>query len=165
MKELEVSIYDYYLYILLISRVSFFRRPIPDQLIHLLCFIPFDSAVNGLGAPSVLPPFALGLGTPLTATGAYGNGIPSLGAFALTTTAGIGQTNPASLRGFSNVLLVSNLNEEVSEHVQGSFSQTTPDSRKDPNPQQLTTIYSSRCCCPKPTQNDTRKWNHLRESI
>lgn len=69
--------------------------------------------VNGLGAPSVIPPFALGLGTPLT-TGAYGNAIPSLGAFTLATTTGMGQTNPASLRGFSNVLLVSNLNEEVS---------------------------------------------------
>lgn len=72
--------------------------------------------MNGLGAPSVIPPFALGLGnlgTPLT-TGAYGNAIPSLGAFALATTQGIGQTNPTSLRGISNVLLVSNLNEEVS---------------------------------------------------
>lgn len=69
--------------------------------------------MNGLGAPSVIPPFALGLGTPLT-TGAYGSAIPSLGAFALATTTGIGQTNPASIRGISNVLLVSNLNEEVS---------------------------------------------------
>lgn len=68
--------------------------------------------VNGLGGPGVLPPFALGLGTPLS--GAYGGGIPSLGAFALATTAaGLGATNPATLRGFSNVLLVSNLNEEV----------------------------------------------------
>lgn len=68
--------------------------------------------MNGLGAPGVLPPFALGLGTPLG--GAYGGGIPSLGAFALATTAaGLGATNPAALRGFSNVLLVSNLNEEV----------------------------------------------------
>lgn len=71
--------------------------------------------VNGLGAPSVMPPFTLGLGTPMT-TNAYGNAIPSLGAFALATTTGMGQTNPASLRGFSNVLLVSNLNEEVSAH-------------------------------------------------
>lgn len=70
--------------------------------------------MNGLGAPSVIPPFALGLGTPLT-TGAYGSAIPSLGAFALATTTGIGQTNPTSLRGISNVLLVSNLNEEVSK--------------------------------------------------
>lgn len=68
--------------------------------------------MNGLGAPSVIPPFALGLGTPLT-TGAYGSAIPSLGAFALATTQGMGQTNPTSLRGISNVLLVSNLNEEV----------------------------------------------------
>lgn len=73
----------------------------------------FGELVNGLGAPSVMPPFTLGLGTPLT-TGAYGNAIPSLGAFALATSTGMGQTNPASLRGFSNVLLVSNLNEEVS---------------------------------------------------
>lgn len=72
--------------------------------------------VNGLGAPNVLPPFALGLGTPLT-TGAYGNTIPSLGAFALATTAGLGATNPAALRGFSNVLLVSNLNEEVNTNL------------------------------------------------
>lgn len=69
--------------------------------------------MNGLGAPSVIPPFALGLGTPLTG-GGYGSAIPNLGAFALATTTGMGQTNPASLRGFSNVLLVSNLNEEVS---------------------------------------------------
>lgn len=72
----------------------------------------FLFSVNGLGAPSVIPPFTLGLGTPLT-TGAYGGGIPSLGAFALATSTGMGQANPASLRGFSNVLLVSNLNEEV----------------------------------------------------
>lgn len=65
-----------------------------------------------MGAPSVLPPFALGLGAPMP-TGAYGNTIPNLGAFTLATTAGLGQTNPATLRGFSNVLLVSNLNEEV----------------------------------------------------
>lgn len=69
--------------------------------------------VNGIGAPGVIPPFALGLGTPLT-TSAYGNAIPSLGAFALATTTGMGQSNPPSLRGISNVLLVSNLNEEVS---------------------------------------------------
>lgn len=74
----------------------------------------FRCLVNGLGAPSVIPPFALGLGTPLT-TGAYGSAIPSLGAFALATTTGIGQTNPQSIRGISNVLLVSNLNEEVSQ--------------------------------------------------
>lgn len=68
-----------------------------------------------MGAPSVIPPFALGLGTPMT-TGAYGSAIPSLGAFALATTQGMGQTNPTSLRGISNVLLVSNLNEEVSSN-------------------------------------------------
>lgn len=67
--------------------------------------------MNGLGTPGVLPPFALGLGTPLS--GAYAGGIPSLGAFALATTAGLGAATPAALRGFSNVLLVSNLNEEV----------------------------------------------------
>lgn len=71
-------------------------------------------SVNGIGAPSVIPPFALGLGAPLAATGAYGGAIPSLGAFALATTTGLGTTNPASMRGFTNVLLVSNLNEEVS---------------------------------------------------
>ncbi|XP_037029060.1 polypyrimidine tract-binding protein 1 isoform X3 [Bradysia coprophila] len=71
-----------------------------------------DSLVNGLGATGVLPPFALGLGTPLG--GAYGGGgIPSLGAFALATTGALGSANPAALRGFSNVLLVSNLNEEM----------------------------------------------------
>lgn len=69
--------------------------------------------VNGLGAPGVIPPFALGLGTPLT-TSAYGNAMPSLGAFTLATTTGMGQANQPSLRGISNVLLVSNLNEEVS---------------------------------------------------
>lgn len=67
--------------------------------------------VNGLGAPGVMPPFALGLGTPLSQ--AYGGGIPSLGAFALATTGALGTANPAALRGFSNVLLVSNLHEEV----------------------------------------------------
>ncbi|XP_037910607.1 polypyrimidine tract-binding protein 1 isoform X2 [Hermetia illucens] len=66
--------------------------------------------VNGLGAPSVLPPFALGIGAPLT--GAYNSGIPSLGAFALANTGALGTATPA-LRGLSNVLLVSNLNEEM----------------------------------------------------
>lgn len=69
--------------------------------------------MNGIGAPSVIPPFALGLGAPL-APGAYGSTIPSLGAFALATTTGLGTANPATMRGFTNVLLVSNLNEEVS---------------------------------------------------
>ncbi|XP_037910608.1 polypyrimidine tract-binding protein 1 isoform X3 [Hermetia illucens] len=69
-----------------------------------------DRLVNGLGAPSVLPPFALGIGAPLT--GAYNSGIPSLGAFALANTGALGTATPA-LRGLSNVLLVSNLNEEM----------------------------------------------------
>lgn len=72
--------------------------------------------VNGLsGAPNVLPPYALGLGTPLSQATAYSQSITSMGAFSLATSTGtIGPVNPASLRGFSNVLLVSNLNEEVS---------------------------------------------------
>lgn len=68
-----------------------------------------DRLVNGLGTPGVLPPFALGIGAPLT--GGYNGGIPSLGAFALANTGALGSA-PA-LRGFSNVLLVSNLNEEM----------------------------------------------------
>lgn len=68
--------------------------------------------VNGLGNPGVLPPFALGLGAPLTT--AYGGGLPSLGAFALTSTGAISSATQA-LRGLSNVLLVSNLNEEVNK--------------------------------------------------
>lgn len=69
--------------------------------------------VNGLGQPGVLPPYALGLGgTPLPA--GYGGGLPSLGAFALTATGAMNSTAQA-LRGISNVLLVSNLNEEVTE--------------------------------------------------
>lgn len=67
-------------------------------------------AVNGLTTQGVLPPFALGLGAPLTSP--YGGAIPSLGAFALASTGALGSANSA-LRGFSNVLLVSNLNEEV----------------------------------------------------
>lgn len=39
--------------------------------------------------------------------------MPNLGAFALAQTGALGTANPASLRGLSNVLLVSNLNEEV----------------------------------------------------
>ncbi|XP_055678812.1 polypyrimidine tract-binding protein 2 isoform X14 [Lutzomyia longipalpis] len=69
-----------------------------------------DRLVNGLGAPGVLPPFALGLGTPLAS--AYGGALPSLGAFALASTGALGNAAPA-LRGLSNVLLVSNLNEEM----------------------------------------------------
>lgn len=67
--------------------------------------------MNGLGAPGVLPPFALGIGTPLA--GGYSSGIPNLGAFALANSGAL-QTAAPALRGFSNVLLVSNLNEEVS---------------------------------------------------
>uniref|UniRef100_A0A1A9Z4A6 RRM domain-containing protein n=1 Tax=Glossina pallidipes TaxID=7398 RepID=A0A1A9Z4A6_GLOPL len=70
-----------------------------------------DKIVNGLGAPGVLPPFALGIGTPLA--GGYSSGIPNLGAFALANSGALQTATPA-LRGFSNVLLVSNLNEEVS---------------------------------------------------
>ncbi|CAD6994941.1 unnamed protein product, partial [Ceratitis capitata] len=66
--------------------------------------------VNGLGAPGVLPPFALGIGTPLA--GGYNSGIPNLGAFALANSGALQTATPA-LRGFSNVLLVSNLNEEM----------------------------------------------------
>lgn len=66
-----------------------------------------------MGAPGVMPPFtAIGLGAPSLAN--YSGGIPSLGAFALASTAGaLGSANQAALRGLSNVLLVSNLNEEV----------------------------------------------------
>lgn len=72
------------------------------------------SAVNGMGGPGgVLPPFtAIGLGTPTALANAYNGGIPSIGAFALTSTGALG-SNPGALRGLSNVLLVSNLNEEV----------------------------------------------------
>ncbi|XP_059219035.1 polypyrimidine tract-binding protein 2 isoform X2 [Stomoxys calcitrans] len=69
-----------------------------------------DKIVNGLGAPGVLPPFALGIGTPLA--GGYSSGIPNLGAFALANSGAL-QTAAPALRGFSNVLLVSNLNEEM----------------------------------------------------
>jgi len=59
-----------------------------------------------------LPQFtAIGLGAPSLAN--YGGGIPSLGAFALASTGALGSNNPGALRGLSNVLLVSNLNEEV----------------------------------------------------
>uniref|UniRef100_A0A034VSA2 Polypyrimidine tract-binding protein 1 n=2 Tax=Bactrocera dorsalis TaxID=27457 RepID=A0A034VSA2_BACDO len=69
-----------------------------------------DKIVNGLGAPGVLPPFALGIGTPLA--GGYNSGIPNLSAFALANSGALQTATPA-LRGFSNVLLVSNLNEEM----------------------------------------------------
>lgn len=65
-----------------------------------------------MGAPGVLPPFAIGLGAPGLAN-AYGGGIPSLGAFALASSGALGSGTPGALRGLSNVLLVSNLNEEV----------------------------------------------------
>ncbi|XP_070504232.1 polypyrimidine tract-binding protein 2 isoform X2 [Chironomus tepperi] len=72
-----------------------------------------DRLVNGLGSQGVLPPFAaIGLGAPSLAN-AYGGGIPSLGAFALASTGALGSNNPGALRGLSNVLLVSNLNEEM----------------------------------------------------
>ncbi|KAG5672552.1 hypothetical protein PVAND_002672 [Polypedilum vanderplanki] len=70
-----------------------------------------DRLVNGIGTPGVLPPFTIGLGTP--ALNAYGSGIPSLGAFALASTGALGSNTPGALRGLSNVLLVSNLNEEM----------------------------------------------------
>lgn len=78
--------------------------------------------MNGLtGAPNVMPPFALGLGSQLTQAAAYAAGaaaMPNMSAFSLAGCAGaqgaLGGVNPAALRGFSNVLLVSNLNEEVS---------------------------------------------------
>jgi len=76
------------------------------------CLLLFNSlSVNGLGAPGVLPPFALGLGTPLT--GGYNNALPNLAAFSLANSGALQTTAPA-MRGYSNVLLVSNLNEEVS---------------------------------------------------
>jgi polypyrimidine tract-binding protein 1 len=66
-----------------------------------------------MGAPGVLPSFtAIGLGAPALAS-AYGSGIPSLGAFALASSGALGSSTPGALRGLSNVLLVSNLNEEV----------------------------------------------------
>lgn len=80
--------------------------------------------VNGLGAPGVLPPFALGLGTPLT--GGYSNALPNLAAFSLANSGALQTTAPA-MRGYSNVLLVSNLNEEVSSqdpYQYGNISRT-----------------------------------------
>ncbi|KAL7020109.1 hypothetical protein ACKWTF_011375 [Chironomus riparius] len=70
-----------------------------------------ERLVNGLGSAGVMPPFTIGLGAPGLAS--YGSGIPSLGAFALASTGALGSNNPGALRGLSNVLLVSNLNEEV----------------------------------------------------
>lgn len=67
--------------------------------------------MNGLGQPGVLPPF-LGLGT--LPPSAYGGGLPGLGAFALTQAGQMNSQTQAALRGISNVLLISNLNEEVS---------------------------------------------------
>lgn len=71
-----------------------------------------DRLVNGLATPGVIPPFGLGLGTPAL-TSAYGGALPNLGAFALASNGALGTPNPAVLRGLSNVLLVSNLNEEM----------------------------------------------------
>ncbi|XP_058456182.1 polypyrimidine tract-binding protein 2 isoform X2 [Malaya genurostris] len=68
--------------------------------------------VNGLATPGVIPPFGLGLGSPALAS-AYGGALPNLGAFALASNGALGTPNPAVLRGLSNVLLVSNLNEEM----------------------------------------------------
>ncbi|XP_037950991.1 polypyrimidine tract-binding protein 1 isoform X3 [Teleopsis dalmanni] len=66
--------------------------------------------VNGLGQPGVIPPFALSIGTPLG--GGYSSALPSLSAFALANSGALQTATPA-LRGLSNVLLVSNLNEEM----------------------------------------------------
>lgn len=69
-----------------------------------------------MGGPGVLPPFtAIGLGTPTAIANAYNSGIPSLGAFALASSGALGSSTNAALRGLSNVLLVSNLNEEVNK--------------------------------------------------
>lgn len=69
-----------------------------------------------MGGPGVLPPFTIGLGTPTAIANAYNGGIPNLGAFALTSTGALSAANPGALRGLSNVLLVSNLNEEVKKY-------------------------------------------------
>ncbi|CAO1428410.1 unnamed protein product [Diamesa serratosioi] len=71
-----------------------------------------DRLVNGMSTQGVLPPFAIGLGNPALAN-AYGGGMPSLGAFALAQNGALGNANPGALRGLSNVLLISNLNEEM----------------------------------------------------
>lgn len=81
------------------------RHPLNNPLTVFLTI-----SVNGLGAPGVLPPFALGLGTPLT--GGYSSALPNL-AFSLANSGAL-QTAAPAMRGYSNVLLVSNLNEEVS---------------------------------------------------
>uniref|UniRef100_A0A182QSI9 RRM domain-containing protein n=1 Tax=Anopheles farauti TaxID=69004 RepID=A0A182QSI9_9DIPT len=70
-----------------------------------------DRLVNGLATPGVMPPFGLGLSTPALAS-AYGGALPSLNAFALASNGALGTPNPANVRGLSNVLLVSNLNDE-----------------------------------------------------
>lgn len=75
--------------------------------------LPVVNGMNGMGNPGVLPPFtAIGLGTQSAIANAYNN-IPSLGAFALASSGALGSTTSAAMRGLSNVLLVSNLNEEV----------------------------------------------------
>lgn len=74
-----------------------------------------------MGTPGVLPPFtAIGLGTPTAIANAYNSGIPSLGAFALASSGALNTTT--NMRGLSNVLLVSNLNEEVNTHTHKIFS-------------------------------------------
>lgn len=84
---------------------------------HFLNELNFLIIVNGIGGPGVLPPFtAIGLGTPTAIANAYNGGIPSIGAFTLTSTGALSSANPGALRGLSNVLLVSNLNEEVKNY-------------------------------------------------
>lgn len=78
--------------------------------------------MNGLATPGVLQPFGLGLAAPAALASAYGGALPSLGAFALAQTGALGAATPAGLRGLSNVLLVSNLNEEVSSFLLLLFS-------------------------------------------
>lgn len=87
---------------------------LPEDYNHQKCaqqLIISSLPVNGLATQGVLPPFALGLGS--LPPSAYGGGIPGLGAFALTQAGAMNNTAQAALRGISNVLLVSNLNEEV----------------------------------------------------
>ncbi|EDS28948.1 polypyrimidine tract binding protein [Culex quinquefasciatus] len=98
-----------------------------------------DRLVNGLATPGVIPPFGLGLGNPALAS-AYGGALPNLGAFALASNGGLGTPNPAVLRGLSNVLLVSNLNEE-SLAAASPPSPAVPDSYKEKSEKIATTRY------------------------
>ncbi|EDS42784.1 polypyrimidine tract binding protein [Culex quinquefasciatus] len=98
-----------------------------------------DRLVNGLATPGVIPPFGLGLGNPALAS-AYGGALPNLGAFALASNGGLGTPNPAVLRGLSNVLLVSNLNEE-SLAAASPPSPSVPDSYKEKSEKIATTRY------------------------